>query len=323
MYTTGTEARSATTSSTCSTPASAASTTWSIYGADGLRRHLPAAADHRHPRALGNETANEPGVRHPAARRPRLPPPPATASRRRRTSSASTTTRRASTACSASIGRGGNDIFASDDTSAVTLIVRRRRQRHVPDRPALRLAADTAPIIPAPTCLPADVPRDAQLAEPRQHAAADRQRRRWRRRLHRLQQPGHADAERSTAGNDHFTVRSFLDFDTGQYIVKAPIAIDGGSGVNDLLVIGTERDDAIAIDRLRIVGAGNNIFGANLQILVVDAMEADDDLYVQATNPGTATTVYRRARQRHDQRHRRRHRGRSCRTSRSRSSRTS
>ena len=118
------------------------------------------------------------------------------------------------------------------------------------------------------------------------------------------------------AGNDFFSVRSFLlqpepmlnvdpeafaredvaikghdDDDAIQYDLNAPVIIDGGSGFNTLVVIGTEIDDVYVIHKSGIYGAGRFIKAINIQRLVVAAEEGNDIIYVQSTSPYWASAV--------------------------------
>ncbi len=101
-------------------------------------------------------------------------------------------------------------------------------------------------------------------------------------------------------GNDLFTVRSFPTFAPGEtYIVKAPIVAAGGSGFDQVVVLGTERADDLVLegqqiegfDAMRIVGAGNEIRAIFDELLEVDGMEGDDELFVQSTVASMSTRV--------------------------------
>ena len=94
-------------------------------------------------------------------------------------------------------GLSGNDTIATDDTSSVTRIDGGAGSDTFQIGQLFGLPRDGTTISPVSDTFrqrtgPAGhLPRDPQLAEPRQQPAADRGRRRRRRRLHRLQQPGH------------------------------------------------------------------------------------------------------------------------------------
>ena len=111
------------------------------------------------------------------------------------------------------------------------------------------------------------------------------------------------------AGNDFFSVRAFVlqlepgdsSFDRNQtellgehgddyvqYDESAPVEVDGGSGFNTLVVIGTEFDDIFIIHETGIYGAGLFIQAINIQRLVVSTQEGDDKVYVLSTAPQTA-----------------------------------
>ena len=101
-------------------------------------------------------------------------------------------------------------------------------------------------------------------------------------------------------GNDLFTVRSFPTFAPGEtYIVKAPIVAAGGSDFDGVVVLGTERADDLVLegqlvegfDAMRIVGAGNEIRAIFDELLEVDGMEGDDELFVQSTVASMSTRV--------------------------------
>ena len=109
------------------------------------------------------------------------------------------------------------------------------------------------------------------------------------------------------ADNDDFIVRAFLldhDPDSGaltevgggagddniQYNVNAPVAIDGGSGFDTVVVLGTKGDDAFVVTEDGVFGAGLNIsLTENEEAIELDGLEGDDTFFVLST-PANAVT---------------------------------
>ncbi len=94
-----------------------------------------------------------------------------------------------------------------------------------------------------------------------------------------------------------FSTARPLDIRTGggedevQYNVNAPVSVDGGTGFDKLVVLGTEFADDIVITATGIVGAGLNVRYANLEIVEVDGLEGDDEFFVRSTAFGVAYRV--------------------------------
>ncbi len=105
------------------------------------------------------------------------------------------------------------------------------------------------------------------------------------------------------AGDDTFIVRTFLlqsettrvatgsGRDLVQYVLNAPVAIDGGEGYDTVIVVGTETADTFVVTADGIYGAGRYVSYVNIERLVVDGQEGDDTFYVQSTNPGVETRI--------------------------------
>ena len=104
-------------------------------------------------------------------------------------------------------------------------------------------------------------------------------------------------------GNNTFIVRAFLIISTGQsatsqtdittgngnnqieYNINAPVAIDGGSGFNTLLIIGTDANDTFVITKDGIMGAGLNVSYTNIEKIEVDGEGGNDTFDVLSTDP--------------------------------------
>ena len=88
-----------------------------------------------------------------------------------------------------------------------------------------------------------------------------------------------------------------LDIRTGggedevQYNVNAPVSVDGGTGFDKLVILGTEFADDIVVTSKGIFGAGLNVRYANVEIVEVDGLEGDDEFFVQSTAFGVAYRV--------------------------------
>ena len=112
------------------------------------------------------------------------------------------------------------------------------------------------------------------------------------------------------AGDDSFVVRAFLKkgsdqtagggdvelfggdgADDIQYSINSPLKIDGGSGTDSIVVLGTEADDNFMITEDGIFGAGLNVGFDNVEIAEVDGLEGDDTFYVLSTNANVETTI--------------------------------
>ena len=76
-----------------------------------------------------------------------------------------------------------------------------------------------------------------------------------------------------------------------EYSVNAPTDIDGGTGFNQMVVLGTEFDDNFAISSDGIFGAGLHITYANIQSITVDGLEGNDNFFILSTPPGVAVNV--------------------------------
>ncbi|MFZ1411071.1 MAG: hypothetical protein WAS07_06420, partial [Micropruina sp.] len=88
-----------------------------------------------------------------------------------------------------------------------------------------------------------------------------------------------------------------LDIRTGggddevQYNVNAPVSVEGGTGIDKLVVLGTEFADDIVITAAGIYGAGLNVRYSTVEIIEVDGLEGDDEFFVQSTAFGVAYRV--------------------------------
>ena len=79
--------------------------------------------------------------------------------------------------------------------------------------------------------------------------------------------------------------------DEVSYNVNAPVSVDGGTGFDKVVVLGTEFADDIVITAKGIFGAGLNVRYANIEVVEVDGLEGDDEFFVQSTAFGVAYRV--------------------------------
>ncbi|MBD2412394.1 hypothetical protein FACHB389_10860 [Nostoc calcicola FACHB-389] len=118
------------------------------------------------------------------------------------------------------------------------------------------------------------------------------------------------------AGNDQFVIRAFaladengnplvgdfstngnVDVKTGsgddqvQYNINAPVSIDGGTGFDKVVVLGTEFADNFAISEDGIFGAGVNVKFNGVEVVEIDGLEGDDNFFVTGTPFGIATRI--------------------------------
>ena len=79
--------------------------------------------------------------------------------------------------------------------------------------------------------------------------------------------------------------------DEVSYNVNAPVSVDGGTGFDKLVVLGTEFADDIVISVKGIFGAGLNVRYDNIEVVEVDGLEGDDEFFVLSTKFGVAYRV--------------------------------
>ena len=79
--------------------------------------------------------------------------------------------------------------------------------------------------------------------------------------------------------------------DEVSYNVNAPVSVDGGTGFDKVVVLGTEFADDIVITSKGVFGAGVNVRYANVEVVEVDGLEGDDEFFVQSTAFGVAYRV--------------------------------
>ncbi len=94
-----------------------------------------------------------------------------------------------------------------------------------------------------------------------------------------------------------FSTAAQTDIRTGegdnqvQYNINAPVSVDGGSGFNKLVVLGTEFADHIVVTADKIYGAGLAVSFRNIQVVEVNALQGDDTIDVLSTAPGVVTRI--------------------------------
>ena len=91
-------------------------------------------------------------------------------------------------------------------------------------------------------------------------------------------------------GNDTFIFRAFA-LPSGGHNLNDPVTIDGGTGFDKTLVIGTENDDGFALTDQGIFGAGLHIGYANVESLEVFGLEGNDTFFVLSTHARVTTTL--------------------------------
>ena len=106
------------------------------------------------------------------------------------------------------------------------------------------------------------------------------------------------------AGDDTFVIRSFvgeseltaLNAGEGrnfiQYAANAPVNIDGGSGYDLVVIIGTEFNDTFVITATGVYGAGRVIRYINVEKVSIYGMEGDDVFHVLSTNPAIELSIF-------------------------------
>jgi Ca2+-binding RTX toxin-like protein len=88
------------------------------------------------------------------------------------------------------------------------------------------------------------------------------------------------------------TVNGGADADVVQYAVNAQVDIDGGDGLDKIIVLGTEFGDTFVITDHAISGAGLYITYAGVETLELHAGAGNDTVYVVSTPAGMTTTVF-------------------------------
>ncbi|MBD2198648.1 MULTISPECIES: DUF4347 domain-containing protein [Calothrix] len=105
--------------------------------------------------------------------------------------------------------------------------------------------------------------------------------------------------------DDLFVIRAFAEegssdnnvtagqgVDNIQYVVNAPVNLNGGDGNDTLKVIGTEFADKFVVTANAISGAGRTVNYTNIETVIIDGAEGDDEFYVLSTNTGVVTKLF-------------------------------
>ena len=80
--------------------------------------------------------------------------------------------------------------------------------------------------------------------------------------------------------------------DDPDYVVNSLVDIDGGTGTDRLVVVGTEFDDSYVVTSKNIYGGGLSIKFVNIELLEVSCEEGNDLVSVLSTSPNTETKIY-------------------------------
>ena len=76
-----------------------------------------------------------------------------------------------------------------------------------------------------------------------------------------------------------------------QYVVNDAVSIDGGTGFDKTVALGTEFGDHLVVDATGVFGAGLTVTYSTIEALEVDGMEGDDTIDVVGTAAGISTRV--------------------------------
>ncbi|KAL7501848.1 hypothetical protein ACHAXN_000036, partial [Cyclotella atomus] len=75
-------------------------------------------------------------------------------------------------------------------------------------------------------------------------------------------------------------------------MVNSLVDIDGGTGSNNLTIVGTERNDRYVVKNGLIFGGGLSVKYTNIANLQVSGEAGDDEIIVLSTNPGMFLSIY-------------------------------
>ncbi|MBC8509085.1 MAG: tandem-95 repeat protein, partial [Chloroflexi bacterium] len=79
-------------------------------------------------------------------------------------------------------------------------------------------------------------------------------------------------------------INSGKGYDKINYVINAPVSIDGGDGEDTVVIIGTEFHDNFVVTKDGVYGAGLNVSYENVEKVALDGMEGDDNFYVLSTS---------------------------------------
>src|SRR5260370_13016808 len=75
------------------------------------------------------------------------------------------------------------------------------------------------------------------------------------------------------------------------YNMNAPVSVDGGTGFNKLIILGTEYADHIVVTAKAVYGVGLWVTYVHIQVLEIDTLEAAATIDVLSTPPTLETRV--------------------------------
>lgn len=76
------------------------------------------------------------------------------------------------------------------------------------------------------------------------------------------------------------------------YLINSLVDVDGGTGSNNLTVVGTEAGDNYVVEDGKVYGGGLSVKYTNIAFLAVSGEEGDDTIVVLSTNPSVLLSLY-------------------------------